>query len=53
MAETFVQMFASLDDFRGCTEDEGRAWMWTIARHQLYRWRERRQLEASTSRGSR
>jgi RNA polymerase sigma factor (sigma-70 family) len=45
-AETFVQMFASLDDFRGCTEDEGRAWMWTIARHQLYRWRERRQLEA-------
>jgi RNA polymerase sigma-70 factor (ECF subfamily) len=46
MAETFVQMYASLDDFRGCTEDEGRAWMWTIARHQLYRWRERRQLEA-------
>jgi RNA polymerase sigma factor (sigma-70 family) len=45
-AETFVQMYAGLDDFRGCTEDEGRAWMWTIARHQLYRWRERRQLEA-------
>lgn len=46
MAETFVQMYASLDDFRGCTEDEGRAWMWAIARHQLYRWRERRQAEA-------
>lgn len=45
-AETFVQMYASLDDFRGCTEDEGRAWMWTIARHQLYRWRDRRQAEA-------
>ena len=45
-AETFVQMYMSLDDFRGCTEDEGRAWMWAIARHQLYRWRERRRAEA-------
>lgn len=45
MAETFAQMFASLDDFRGTTEDEGRAWMWAIARHQLYRWRERRRVE--------
>jgi RNA polymerase sigma-70 factor (ECF subfamily) len=45
-AETFVQMYASLDDFRGGTEAEGRAWMWTIARHQLFRWRERRQAEA-------
>lgn len=45
-AETFVQMYGSLEDFRGSTEDEGRAWMWTIARHQLYRWRERRQVEA-------
>jgi RNA polymerase sigma-70 factor (ECF subfamily) len=44
-AETFVQMYVSLDDFRGGTEDEGRAWMWTIARHQLYRWRERRRTE--------
>lgn len=46
MAETFVQMYISLNDFRGCTEDEGRAWMWAIARHQLYRWRERRRFEA-------
>jgi RNA polymerase sigma factor (sigma-70 family) len=45
-AETFVQMYISLDDFRGSTEDEGRAWMWTIARHQLFRWRERRRVEA-------
>ncbi|HET6505203.1 MAG TPA: RNA polymerase sigma factor [Baekduia sp.] len=45
-AETFVQMYMSLDGFRGSTEDEGRAWMWTIARHQLYRWRERRLAEA-------
>jgi RNA polymerase sigma factor (sigma-70 family) len=45
MAETFAQMFAGLDDFRGNTEDAGRAWMWAIARHQLYRWRERRRVE--------
>jgi RNA polymerase sigma-70 factor (ECF subfamily) len=47
MAETFAQMFACLDDFRGSTEDEGRAWMWAIARHQLYRWRERRRVETT------
>jgi RNA polymerase sigma-70 factor (ECF subfamily) len=45
MAETFAQMFAGLDGFRGNTEAEGCAWMWTIARHQLYRWRERRKTE--------
>lgn len=44
-AETFAQMFAGLDGFRGTTEDEGRAWMWAIARHQLYRWRDRQRLE--------
>jgi RNA polymerase sigma-70 factor (ECF subfamily) len=43
--ETFVQMYMCLDDFRGDTEDEGRAWMWAIARHQLYRWRDRRRVE--------
>jgi RNA polymerase sigma-70 factor (ECF subfamily) len=41
MAETFAELFAHLDGFRGETEDQGRAWMWTVARHQLYRWRER------------
>jgi RNA polymerase sigma factor (sigma-70 family) len=41
MAETFAELFAHIDDFRGETEDQGRAWMWTVARHQLYRWRER------------
>lgn len=44
-AETFVQMYISLDDFRGCTEEEGRAWMWAITRHQLWRWRDRRRAE--------
>jgi RNA polymerase sigma-70 factor (ECF subfamily) len=41
MAETFAELFAHIDAFRGETEDQGRAWMWTVARHQLYRWRER------------
>ncbi|MDX6730195.1 MAG: Sigma-70, region 4, partial [Baekduia sp.] len=31
--------------FRGDTEDQGRQWMWTIARHQLYRWRDRGAVE--------
>ncbi len=41
MAETFAELFAHIDAFRGETEEQGRAWMWTVARHQLYRWRER------------
>jgi RNA polymerase sigma factor (sigma-70 family) len=41
MAETFAELFAHIDGFRGDTEEQGRAWMWTVARHQLYRWRER------------
>jgi RNA polymerase sigma factor (sigma-70 family) len=41
MAETFAELFAHIDSFRGETEEQGRAWMWTVARHQLYRWRER------------
>lgn len=45
MAETFAELFAHIDEFRGSTEDSGRAWMWTVARHQLYRWRERGVVE--------
>ncbi|MCW2985445.1 MAG: polymerase, sigma-24 subunit, subfamily [Conexibacter sp.] len=45
MAETFAQMFAGLDGFRGTSEAEGLAWMWAIARHELYRWRDRRRVE--------
>jgi RNA polymerase sigma-70 factor (ECF subfamily) len=45
MAETFAEMLASIEAFRGQTEDEGRQWMWTIARHQLYRWRDRGRVE--------
>jgi RNA polymerase sigma factor (sigma-70 family) len=45
MAETFAEMFAHLDAFRGNDDAQGLAWMWTIARHQLYRWRERGAVE--------
>lgn len=45
MAETFAELFARIDQFRGDTEEQGRAWMWTVARHQLYRWRERGVVE--------
>jgi RNA polymerase sigma factor (sigma-70 family) len=45
MAETFAEMFAHLDAFRGDNDAQGLAWMWTIARHQLYRWRERGAVE--------
>jgi RNA polymerase sigma factor (sigma-70 family) len=45
MAETFAELFAHIDTFRGETEEQGRAWMWTVARHLLYRWRERGVVE--------
>ena len=45
MAETFAELFAHIGEFRGETEEQGRAWMWTVARHQLYRWRERGTVE--------
>jgi RNA polymerase sigma-70 factor (ECF subfamily) len=37
-AETFAAAFAALPSFRGESSEEGLAWLWTIARHQLYRW---------------
>lgn len=36
-AETFAAAFEALPAFRGKTADEGYAWLWTIARRQLYR----------------
>ena len=45
MAETFASAFAGLPAFRGRSEQEGMAWLWTIARHQLYRWSERGVVE--------
>jgi RNA polymerase sigma factor (sigma-70 family) len=45
MAETFALAFAGLSGFRGETEQSALAWMWTIARNQLHRWRERGDVE--------
>lgn len=45
MAETFAAAFASLPDFRGHSDGEADAWLWTIARSQLHRWRDRRAVE--------
>jgi RNA polymerase sigma factor (sigma-70 family) len=45
MAETFAAAFAALPAFRGESREEGLAWLWTIARHQLYRWSARRTVE--------
>jgi RNA polymerase sigma factor (sigma-70 family) len=36
-AETFAAAFEALPAFRGRTEAEGYAWLWTIARRQLFR----------------
>lgn len=44
-AETFAQAFASIDRFRGATDAEGRAWLWTIARNDLYSWRRKGAVE--------
>jgi RNA polymerase sigma factor (sigma-70 family) len=45
MAETFADMFAQLHELRGETEQQGRAWMWSIARNQLALWRRRGEVE--------
>lgn len=45
MAETFARGFDGIEDFRGASDAEGRAWLWTIARHILFRWRERGTIE--------
>lgn len=45
MAETFAAAFTSLADFRGTSEESANAWLWTIARNKLIRWRQRGQVE--------
>lgn len=44
-ADTFGALFANIAEFHGTTEDQGRAWMWTIARNTLYSWYRRRSVE--------
>jgi RNA polymerase sigma-70 factor (ECF subfamily) len=45
MAETFASAFSSLPSLRADNDEAGMAWLWAIARHQLYRWRERGRVE--------
>lgn len=45
MAETFAAAFSALPEFRGASDDEAHAWLWAIARNQLYRWKERGAVE--------
>jgi RNA polymerase sigma factor (sigma-70 family) len=45
MAETFAEAFDHIGRFRGTTDEEGRAWLWSIATHLLIRWRKRGELE--------
>jgi RNA polymerase sigma factor (sigma-70 family) len=44
-ADNFGALFASIAGFHGTNEDQGRAWMWTIARNTLYAWYRRRSVE--------
>jgi RNA polymerase sigma factor (sigma-70 family) len=45
MAETFAEAFDHIGAFRGTTDEEGRAWLYTIAKHLLMRWRKLGELE--------
>jgi RNA polymerase sigma factor (sigma-70 family) len=44
-AESFAQAFVARDRFRGETEDEQAAWLYTIARRQLNRYLRRGRIE--------
>jgi RNA polymerase sigma-70 factor (ECF subfamily) len=45
MAETFAELYARREQFRGNSEIEGCAWMWSIARTQLAMWLRRGEVE--------
>jgi RNA polymerase sigma-70 factor (ECF subfamily) len=45
MAETFAHMLANLDGFDGRSDEQGRVWMWTIARNLLNDWYRRASVE--------
>lgn len=44
-AETFAEAFRSRNRFRGQTDDEAAAWLFSIARHQLSRYMRRGKAE--------
>jgi RNA polymerase sigma-70 factor (ECF subfamily) len=45
MAETFAHMLANLSRFHGSSDEQGRVWMWTIARNLLTDWYRRGDVE--------
>lgn len=47
MAETFSKAFEKRSDFRGTTDKQAAAWLWSIARHELARFRRSRSVEMS------
>jgi RNA polymerase sigma factor (sigma-70 family) len=44
-AETFSKAFEKREDFRGVSDQQAAAWLWSIARHQLARYRRSRSVE--------
>jgi RNA polymerase sigma-70 factor, ECF subfamily len=46
-AETFSKAFEKRADFRGTTDEQAAAWLWSIARHELARYRRSRSVEMS------
>jgi RNA polymerase sigma factor (sigma-70 family) len=47
VAETFSKAFEKRADFRGTTDEEAAAWLWSIARNELARFRRSRSVEMS------
>jgi RNA polymerase sigma-70 factor, ECF subfamily len=47
VAETFSKAFEKRADFRGTTDEQAAAWLWSIARHELARYRRSRSVEMS------
>ena len=50
MAETFAKAFEKRRDFRGRTDGEAAAWIWTIARNELARYHRTRTVELAAMR---
>ncbi|MCW3029117.1 MAG: polymerase sigma factor [Solirubrobacterales bacterium] len=50
LAETFSKAFEKRADFRGTTDEQAAAWLWSIARHELARCRRSRSVEMSALR---
>jgi len=47
MAETFSKAFEKRGDFRGASDEQAAAWLWSIARNELARFRRSRSVELS------